>query len=92
MKLTVNTCYTRVLHVLCSGPEYAQAVFSMRTINGPNHDLEGMSGYIEVEVEFNIRDLARFTALWESWYSLTENQKLKLQCLARGIEFEVDKR
>jgi hypothetical protein len=92
MKLTVNTCYTRVLHLLCSGEDYSQAVFSMRTINGPKFEYEGMAGYIETEVEFNIRDLAKFTELWESWFKLTEDQKLKLYYLAKGRKFEAAKK
>ena len=73
---------------MCSGEEYSQAVFSMRTIHGPKFDLQGMSGYIETEVEFNIRDLSMFTRLWEGWFELSEPQKLKLYCLAQGAEFE----
>lgn len=70
---------------MCSGPTFSNCVESMKIVKGPHHQFEGMSGYIETEVEFVLKDLKRFSDLWESWYSLTDKRKLDLYGLAKGL-------
>lgn len=84
MKLVINTCYSRVLWVLCSGEAYSEAVSQMAITKGPYFEYEGASGYIETEVVFEIKDLKKFTDIWESWHSLTDVRKLNLYGLAKG--------
>jgi hypothetical protein len=86
MKLTINTCYSRILYVMCSGESYSSAVFSMQIIKGPFHASEGLAGYIETVVEFHLKDLAKFTELWESWFKLPDTQRNQFYSLARGWE------
>lgn len=85
MRLTVNTCYSRVIWLMCSGPSFSAAVSKMNIIKGPYHDYEGIAGYIETEVEFEIKDLAKFTNLWESYYSLSDKRRMDLYGLAKGL-------
>jgi len=84
MKLIIKTCYSRVLWVMCAGEAYSQAVSQMAITSGPMFQYEGMAGYIETEVVFEIRDLKKFTDIWESWYDLSDARKLNLYGLAKG--------
>lgn len=84
MKLVIKTCYSRVLWVLCAGEPYSQAVSQMSITRGPHFEHEGVVGYIETDVVFEIKDLRKFTDIWESWYLLSDTRKLNLYGLAKG--------
>lgn len=84
MKLTIKTCYSRVLWVMFAGEAYSQAVSQMSITSGPHFEHEGVAGYIETEVVFEIKDLKKFTDIWESWYLLSDTRKLDLYSLAKG--------
>lgn len=85
MKLIVNTCYSHILWIMCAGELYSKAVKSMCITKGPYHQYEGMDGYIETEVTFEIADLEVFTRLWNSYYSLSDTKRLNLYGLAKGL-------
>ena len=85
MKLTVNTCYSHIIWIMCAGELYSQSVSKMCIIKGPYHQYEGVAGYIETEVEFEIRDLEKFSRLWYSWYTLSDTKRLNLYGLAKGL-------
>jgi hypothetical protein len=85
MKLIINCCYSRLLWIMCSGPSFSNAIEGMTITKGPLHQYEGMAGYIETEVEFKIRDLRKFTDLWESYYALTDKRKLDVYGIAKGL-------
>lgn len=70
---------------MSTGPSFSMAVNSMQIIHGPFHEHESMSGYIETEVEFGIKDLQRFTNIWESWNHLSDKRKLEAYGLAKGL-------
>lgn len=57
----------------------------MAITKGPYFEHEGMAGYIETEVVFEIKDLKKFTDIWESWHMLTHTRKLQLYGLAKGV-------
>ena len=84
MKLIIKTCYSRVLWVMCAGEAYSQAVYQMTITKGPDFQYEGVAGYIETEAVFEIKDLRKFTDIWESWNSLSNAKKLNLYGLAKG--------
>ena len=84
MKLIVNTCYSHLLWIMCAGEQYSFAVSKMCITKGPYHQHEGVAGYIETEVEFEIKDLEKFSRLWYSWYSLTYRKRIDLYGLAKG--------
>lgn len=85
MKLTLNTCYSRLLFLMCTGEGFGKAVSSFKLLKGPYYDLEGFSGYIEVEVEFEVRDLTLFAKLWDNWLTTPDDDKLYFYKLAKGI-------
>ena len=85
MKLTIKTCYSRVLYLMTSGTLFSQAVASMSIDNMPNFELEGLNGYIETEITLIIKDLKIFTNIWEAYYSLSDTAKLNLYGLAKGL-------
>jgi hypothetical protein len=70
---------------MCSGPTYQQAINKMCITKGPYFNHEGVAGYIETEVEFEIADLENFTHLWCSWYHLTDTKRINLYGLAKGL-------
>lgn len=85
MKLVVNTCYSHVLYIMCAGETFSNAVKEMAILKGPFHQYEGVAGYIETEVVFEIRDLKKFADLWDSYYSLSHKRRLDLYGLAKGL-------
>lgn len=58
------------------GPLFAEAVKTLKITKGPYYDSEGIAGYIETEVEIELKDLRRFTNIWEGYDSLTNTRKL----------------
>lgn len=70
---------------MCAGPVYSNAVTSMKILRGPDHSGEGFNGYIETDVEFEIKDILVFANLWNSFYSLSDRRKLDLYGLAKGL-------
>jgi hypothetical protein len=70
---------------MCAGELFSNAISKMTITKGPLHQFEGMAGYIETEVEFDIKDLEIFTRLWYNWYSLSNTKKLNLYGLAKGL-------
>lgn len=83
MKLTVTTCYSHILHLMMQGENYSLAINDMK-MSTPGHTHEGITGYIETNVEFQIRDLALFSKLWYSWYNLEDDVRNTLYTMAKG--------
>lgn len=70
---------------MCAGPSFSACVSGMRIVRTPNHDHEGMLGYIETEVEFTVTDLAKLSRLLDSYHTLTDARKAGLYSLAKGL-------
>jgi hypothetical protein len=70
---------------MCAGELYSQSVSKMCITKGPYHQYEGVAGYIETEVEFEIRDLEKFSRLWYTWYTLSDTKRINLYGLAKGL-------
>jgi len=70
---------------MCAGEQFSLAIKKMTITKGPYHQAEGVAGYIETEVEFEIADLERFTHLWYSYYHLSDTKRLNLYGLAKGL-------
>lgn len=67
MKLSLTTCYSHLLFMLMHGDKFEQAVTSFKS-SAPNFTGEGFNGYIEVSVEFEIKNLTVFAELFSAWY------------------------
>lgn len=70
---------------MCAGPLFGKAVSNVHVTKGPYFQHEGVAGYIETEVEFEIKDLEIFTRLWMGWYVLSDIKRLNLYGLAKGL-------
>lgn len=64
---------------------FSACVSGMRIVRAPNHDHEGIAGYIETEVEFTVTDLAKLSGLLDSYYTLTDERRAGLYGLAKGL-------
>lgn len=68
MKLITNTCYSHIVYMQQQSYLWNQAVTSMK-MGKPRFDHEGVAGYIETDVEFQIASIDAFSKLWMSWYT-----------------------
>ena len=84
MQLKFTTCYSHLLYILCSGPILEDAIRSVK-YSAPNFAHEGLAGYIEVNVEVEIKDLSKFNNIYMAWYSLNDTRRLNLYGLAKGL-------
>lgn len=64
MKFKVTLCHSHLMSMLLQ-PEKFEAAISSYTATSPNIQFEGFNGYMEVHVEFNVKDLTRFSTLYE---------------------------
>lgn len=85
MKLLTTTCYSRILYLLTAGRLFSEAVNSLKITSSPDFKAEGFNGFIETTVEIEIKDLKKFTDIWESYFSLTDAQRTNLYGLAKGL-------
>lgn len=84
MVIEETCCYTRVLHLLSAGALLEQAIHGIQ-FDAPNYRHEGMAGFIETRVKIRVNNLQVFTNIWESWWSVSEQEKLKLYARAKGL-------
>lgn len=83
MKLIVTTCYSHLMYMQMRGEEFQKAVHSV-SYTQPKFDYEGMAGYIETTVTFNITDLQIFTKLYMSWYT-SNNRDYMYRIVRKGL-------
>lgn len=67
MKLSVKMCHSHLMSMLLMPEKFYQAVSSYE-VSPSNMDHEGMSGYMEVEATFYVKDLRVFTDIWYNAY------------------------
>lgn len=63
MKIVMETNYTTLQRMMENREEFFQAISKFQSTS-PRVDLEGVVGYSSVDVEFDVRDLEKFTKLW----------------------------
>lgn len=69
MKIEVGPiCYSHLVYMLQQGPKFSEAIHSF-TCNAPAFEFEGMAGYIECKPVFEVKDLQKFTDLYNAWYT-----------------------
>lgn len=70
MKLTINdTCYTHLMWMLTfRSHEFSKAVHKYEC-SSPRFDFEGMAGYVECNISFDIKDLVLFAKIFNEWYT-----------------------
>lgn len=84
MKLIINeTCYTHLMWMLTfRSPEFSKAVYKYEC-SSPRFDFEGMAGYVECNISFEIKDLTLFAKIFNEWYS-AENRSEFYSQIVRG--------
>lgn len=73
MKLITKMCHTHLMSMLF-WPEKFQKAIASYTSTAPDFEGEGFNGYMEVEVEFEIRDLEAFAQLYHASYKLPSDR------------------
>lgn len=73
MKFTTKMCHSHLMSMLLMPQTFYMAVHRYNA-SPPNMDHEGMTGYMEVEVVFEIKDLQAFTNLWYHSYKLPSDR------------------
>ena len=84
MKILETTCYSHLLYLQTRGPDFKKAVKALTIVNGPNYSHEGMNGFIETEVVFEIDQLDVFTKIWHEWYYLKDSIRDVYYKMAQG--------
>lgn len=85
MLLKLTTCYSRILYIMSKISVYSKAINHIK-VDRPLFEHEGVAGYVETTVEIEIRDLALFSELWESWFLLSDNQRQNWYYIAKNQE------
>lgn len=83
MKLIVTTCYSHLMYMQLRAEHYQKAVDSV-SYTTPRFDFEGIAGYIETTITFQIKDLETFTKLYMGWYS-SSNRDYYYRLVKTGI-------
>ena len=82
MKITETMCHSHLLSMLVQAEEFQRAVLKYQA-TAPDVSSDGMAGYMETKVEFEVLSLSRFAKLYENsrvyptdrakWYSMIRN-------------------
>lgn len=79
MKFEVKMCHSHLMAMLMKPAQFQRAVYDYRATT-PDIEYEGIAGYIETIVTFNIRDLELFTSLFTEcslvtpeWYKVVKD-------------------
>jgi hypothetical protein len=67
-------------------PEKFQQAVSEYKSTAPDYANEGFNGYMEVDVEFSIRDLERFAHLYSESYKLPSDRSEWYHKIRNGIK------
>jgi hypothetical protein len=88
MKLKTVLCHTHLMSMLLQ-PEKFQNAITSYTASSPDVANEGFNGYMEVIVEFYVKDLARFTTLYDesrvfpsdrtAWYNAIRSSMIRFE-------------
>lgn len=72
MKVYVDsTCYTHLLWMLTfRAKEFSEAV-AKHECSQPMFEHEGIAGYIECKLVFEVNDIALFAKIFNEWYTAT---------------------
>jgi len=84
MKIEVVMCHSHLLSMLLQ-PKRLEAAVVSYTATKPLVSFEGMAGYIETTVTFNVANLSEFTKLFEDSRSYPSNQTRWYHTLLKEI-------
>jgi hypothetical protein len=67
MKLQTKMCHTQLMSMLMVPAKFQRAITKFSS-TAPDVDNEGFTGYMEVDVVFDIKDIQAFTELFQDSY------------------------
>lgn len=90
MKIAVNMCHSHLMSMLLQPERFNDAVNSY-SASSPQMQYEGMAGYMEVNATFEVKDLSKFSKLWDDSYTFPSDRsawyhKIKSQLMACNKE------
>lgn len=77
MKLITRTCYSHIIYMQQNPALWNEAIHKA-IIGKPRFESEGVAGYIETDIEFEIASIDAFSKLWMSWYTEDMEERSKL--------------
>lgn len=84
MKITTKMCHSHLMSMLLQPERMEQAVVSFHATT-PLVSLEGVTGYIETTVEFDVKSLTLFTQLYESSYTYPSDRAKWYHTVRTGL-------
>ena len=82
VKLTLTTCYSHLLYFMSLGEAVQDCVYKIEC-SSPDFQHEGVAGYIETVVTIHIKDLSKFSILWDKWHDLPPEERTRLYSIIR---------
>lgn len=84
MKIINTMCHSHLLSMLLTPEKFQAAVVSYKA-SAPDVTNEGMSGYMETTVEFEVRDLERFSKLFQQSKTYPSDRSKWYHTIRKGI-------
>ena len=84
MQVKITMCHSHLMSMLLSPAEFQVCVTSY-SATSPDMGLEGMNGYMETIVTFEVKDLVRFSKLYESSYVFPSDRSKWYGTVKNGI-------
>lgn len=77
MKIVETTCYSRLLWFLTEIARVKIPCVQSVSFTKPNFEHEGMNGYVETTVTFEVTDILVFARIWEEYFNLPPEERTK---------------
>lgn len=84
MKFSTTMCHSHLISMLLQPEDFQNCVNSYKS-TAPDIRNEGMAGYMEVQVEFDVKSLIGFANLFQSSYSYPSNSGKWYQMIRDGL-------
>lgn len=84
MQVKNKMCHSHLLSMLLQ-PEEFQVCVESYTATAPDVAMEGMNGYMETNVTFEVKDLARFSKLYQESYVFPSDRAKWYGTVKNGI-------
>ena len=84
MQVKITMCHSNLMSILLQ-PEEFQVCVSSYTATSPDVAMEGMNGYMETIVTFEVKDLVRFGKLYEASYVFPSDRSKWYASVKKGL-------
>lgn len=84
MKITEKMCHSHLLWMLINAEDFEQAIRSYSATT-PAYQFEGVAGYVETTVTFDVNDLEKLTKLYSGYHKLSSETRCRMyHTMCRG--------